>query len=543
MARIDGRPWVAKYADRLYGVDAQYEAACKWLDRLEDPDDVECERMLILAGPPGSGKTALAAKVLREHGFSVLERNANDNRTKSALCEDILRTATSAFAFRRQAILIEGVDAIAVTATNCGLDVLIDLATEHRNPWNVVPLVCTMDTAKTRGRLSELTKRSQVLVLPGLDAAKLSELAAYVLREEGKTFDSERLRRMCTRAKGDARWLLTALEFEYGGGEPSASGCASEADRRRTDDVGAARKILYEAECTRDVEEALVEDEGYALASLVQENYPLACGDDMDVASAVADCMVDEDALETFVHATQSWEFLPVTLSAGMHRASSYLWRARRTAGSTHRDASLAVSADPSRRKGRSRRAERKTGWGVVNPSLAWSKASYAAAQMKKLVGIASALRTETGVGMSVGLEWLTSFCAIATEAAERAAEGRAMDELAALVAGYGMRARHVEDIMRLCAPLTRTLRLKRPDARRLKELCGDDYDEQDSGSESGSDASRGSEDSEEDPEYVPGMKTASETDAEEDDEDDEVEEERDDDYEIIDPVDDPDAG
>ena len=194
----------------------------------------------------------------------------------------------------------------------------------------------------------------------------------------------------------------------------------------------------------------------------------------MDVASAVADCMVDEDALETFVHATQSWEFLPVTLSAGMHRASSYLWRARRTAGSSaRRDASHAVSADPSRRKGRSRRAERRTGWGVVNPSLAWSKASYASAQSKKLVGIASTLRAETGVGTHVGLEWLTFFCAIATEAAERAADGRAMDELAALAAGYGMRARHVEDIMRLCAPLTRTLRLKRPDARRLKELCG----------------------------------------------------------------------
>lgn len=130
----DGRPWVAKYGDRLFGVADQNEAACKWLDRLEDPDDVECERMLTLAGPSGSGKTALAMKVLRERGFSIIERNANDNRTKSAFQDDILRTATSAYAFRKQAILVEGVDAIPITASNCGLDVLIDLATEHRNP-------------------------------------------------------------------------------------------------------------------------------------------------------------------------------------------------------------------------------------------------------------------------------------------------------------------------------------------------------------------------------------------------------------------------
>ena len=472
---MDGRPWVARYGDRLFGVDEQLASVYGWLDRLEDPDDVECERMLILAGPSGSGKTAIAMKVLRERGFSVLERNANDNRTKSAFQEDILRTATSTYAFRRQAILVEGVDAIPVTATNCGLDVLIDLASEHRNPWNVVPLICTMDGAKPSGRLAELAKRSRVLVMPGLDEGRLLQLAHHVLASEKAQFVRGDVERLCSRAKGDARWLLNAMEFAYGGGGVGAPACASEADRRRTDDAEAARKILYEANCARDIEEALMDDEGYAVASLVQENYPLACGDDVATASAVADCVVDDDIMEGFVHATQSWDFLPVASMAGMRRASSYLSRGRRTAGSVVRSKSgEPLGAGALRRRGRSRQAERKTSWGTVNPSSAWSKASYASAQRKKLCALGKTLRAETEICADVDLEWMTSFCAIATAAAERAGDGGGMEEVAAYAVGYGMRARHVDDIMRLCAPLTRTIRFKRADMRSLKKLCGE---------------------------------------------------------------------
>lgn len=331
-----------------------------------------------------------------------------------------------------------------------------------------------MDGTKPKGRLVELTKRSLVLVLPGLDEGTLRELAVHVLRSEERDFDIDDIDRICARAHGDARWLLTTLEFAYGKGGATGQSCVFEADRRRTDDIGAARKILYEADCIKDIEEALVEDEGYAVAALVQENYPLACGADVATASCVADCMVDDDIMETFVHATQSWEFLPAAYMAGMHRASSRLSRGRRAAGATlNRESSKPLPTPALRRRCRSRQAERRTGWGTVNPSSTWSKASYASAQRKKFCALVKTLRAETEVDTGVDMEWLTHFCAIVTEAAERADEGRTMEVVAAYAAGYGMRARHVEDIMRLCAPLTRTLRLKRTELMGLKKLRG----------------------------------------------------------------------
>ena len=56
-------------------------------------DDGADKRALLLAGPPGIGKTSTAHVVAAEAGFEVIEFNASDTRSKKSL-EVCVRTGT-----------------------------------------------------------------------------------------------------------------------------------------------------------------------------------------------------------------------------------------------------------------------------------------------------------------------------------------------------------------------------------------------------------------------------------------------------------------
>ena len=52
-------------------------------------DDGAGYRAALLSGPPGVGKTTTATLVCKEAGFSFIELNASDNRSKRSLKEEV----------------------------------------------------------------------------------------------------------------------------------------------------------------------------------------------------------------------------------------------------------------------------------------------------------------------------------------------------------------------------------------------------------------------------------------------------------------------
>jgi replication factor C subunit 1 len=101
--QIDSRLWTTKYAptslNQICGNKATVERLQRWLQRfpkslkanfkLAGPDGSGTFRAVIIHGPPGIGKTTAAHLVAKLEGYSIVERNASDVRSKKLIEEGL----------------------------------------------------------------------------------------------------------------------------------------------------------------------------------------------------------------------------------------------------------------------------------------------------------------------------------------------------------------------------------------------------------------------------------------------------------------------
>ncbi|GAQ91490.1 hypothetical protein KFL_007940075 [Klebsormidium nitens] len=516
-----------------------------WLRDLESKRE-GVPSMLVLTGPTGSGKTAAAYELLEESGYVVMERNASDYRTKSALEDDLMLTFGSSWGSGfKQAVLVESIDAIAITNNNCGLDVLARIA-DHR--WDgdadpkyavrkcPIPIICTTSEEPGKGKLYDLVKKASMVRFPHLEAEVLEELAGRILHSENIAYQRQDVARLCLRAAGDARWLLCALELEYGHGRDvrNETLVAQGTDRRKMDEMQLTRTILYEmttgpGEIARMVRAGACQ-ESYAITSLVQENYPFACRDDIGVAARAADATSEMDMFDDYIHREQDWGFLDHMLHLGPLRVGYALAESRETPVRSRKRTIREVEETPDegpksnafgKRKRSKRGIKRRTEEGSINMSCAWSKLSYAASRAKKLSEVRGSMRLACRELACVDGEWLYYFTQmITTEMKQTGKEDNGVTVLSKYAMMYNLSAKTLDDALKMVGNGGLSRAVIRGLARRLAperyspELFSGEEFEDDYSDDSGSDAESTAttetpkDDSDDDPDYVEGMET-----------------------------------
>ena len=198
------------------------------------------KKALILHGPPGIGKTALAYVIAKETNSEIFELNASDLRNKIKL-QEILKPAMEqkSLTKKNKIIRIDEVDGISVVDRG-GLSELLSLI-----DLTYYPVIITANNIWDR-KLSPLRSKSELIKLKEISYKTIKEIMIEILRKENRFLKIDILTSIAINAKGDLRAAINDLETESGVKEPEIS----VDERNKEFDIFNALKLVFKGSPT-----------------------------------------------------------------------------------------------------------------------------------------------------------------------------------------------------------------------------------------------------------------------------------------------------
>ncbi|MFW9996668.1 MAG: AAA family ATPase, partial [Candidatus Odinarchaeota archaeon] len=125
---VSNKSWVNKYSPtRLIDVKGNFTAVKTMESWLDSYPNVQ-EKALLLAGPPGTGKTSSVYAYAKEKGYEVIEFNASDTRNKDVVETDFYKALTELSLItldKKKIVLLDEVDGMSGTYDRGGVAALL----------------------------------------------------------------------------------------------------------------------------------------------------------------------------------------------------------------------------------------------------------------------------------------------------------------------------------------------------------------------------------------------------------------------------------
>jgi len=188
-----------KYGD-LLGQDLAIIGVKKFLEEFPRT------KALLLHGPPGTGKTALACAAANENNVEIFELNASDLRNRAQL-EEVLKPATQQQALFKKGkiLLMDEVDGVTGTDRG-GIPELVRLI----NGTNY-PIIMTCNDV-WQSKLSPVRQKSKLAEMKQLGLGTIVSLLNRISEKEGLNSNPHFLRQIAIKSQGDMRAAINDLE-------------------------------------------------------------------------------------------------------------------------------------------------------------------------------------------------------------------------------------------------------------------------------------------------------------------------------------------